>query len=958
VADLPTGTVTFLFTDIEGSTKLAQAHPAEWESARQRHHAILRKGTEAHQGYVFQIIGDAFCVAFATASHGLQAALAAQRALQAEAWGETPIRVRMGLHTGAADARGGDYHGYLTVAYVERVMSAAHGGQTLVSNVTAALLFGQLPDDLTLRDLGEHRLKGSLTPQHLWQVVAPDLPQDFPPLESLSTVPNNLPIQLTSFVGREREISELQRLLTTTRLLTLTGVGGVGKTRLALHVAADVLADFSDGAWLVELAPLADPALVPQTVAATINVPEQSGRPILATLKDYLSGKHLLLVLDNCEHLIEACARLAETLLHAAPRLKILASSREALGIAGETTYRVPSLQLPNPVTTAGHAGLMQSDAVRLFCERALAAKPDFVISALNAPSVVQICHRLDGIPLALELAAARIRSLSVEQIATRLDNQFQLLTGGSRTALPRQRTLRAMIDWSYDLLDTAERRLFNRLCVFAGGWTLEAAEASCSTDGPDAAQVMDTLDQLVNKSLIIAAGAGPEARYQMLEILRQYAREKLLESGDEERTRDRHLEYYLQLAETAEPKFSSAELIPWFDRLETEIDNVRMALRRTVGKSGIEKQLRLASALRVFWYTRGHQSECLELLQGLLLRPEAAQRTPARVKALTVLSEYYTRIRTYPLAKLAAEEALSIAEELRDKPLKALALDSLASVYALQGMTEEARPLVEQAIAAYREIGDLHSADDSLTWLGISALRTGDYALARTVFAEHVRTERAVGNKEQLAIALRMHGYAMFYHGDAGASAAFLDSLRLNREIHDRQAIAASLSACAAVAIAQRQTERAARLLGYAAVQLEAIHAEMWPYDNDQYVPRVAALRAQMGEDAFNAAWAQGRALTPDQALAEAEAIESVAARAVPITQTPASATVFPAGLTTREVEVLRLLAQGLTDAQIAEALVVSTRTVNAHLRSIYGKLDVTTRTGAVRAALDLRLW
>ena len=482
----PTGTVTFLFTDIEGSTKLAQQHPAEWESARQRHHAILREATEAHQGYVFQVIGDAFCVAFPTASDALQAALDAQRALQAEAWGETPIRVRMGLHTGAADARDGDYHGYLTLAHVQRVMSTAYGGQTLVSNATASLLSGQLPDGAALRDMGEHRLKGLLNPEHLWQWSPPDLPQDFPPLQSLNAIPNNLPIQVTSFVGRERELAELQRLLTTTRLLTLTGSGGTGKTRLSLQVAAEVLDNFKDGVWFVELAPLADPALVPQTVATVLGVREEPGRPLLATLIDWLRPKQLLLILDNCEHLIDACARLADAVLHAGRETQILASSREALGIAGETAYRVPSLECPNAAQASQETveQLTQYAAVQLFIERATQSLTTFTVTNANAPAVAQICYRLDGIPLAIELAAARVRGLSVEQIAARLDDSFQLLTGGSRTALPRQQTLRALIDWSYNLLSEPEQRLLQRLSVFAGGWTLEAAEAVGAGEG------------------------------------------------------------------------------------------------------------------------------------------------------------------------------------------------------------------------------------------------------------------------------------------------------------------------------------------------------------------------------------------------------------------------------------------------------------------------------------------
>ena len=609
MADLPTGTVTFFFTDIEGSTKLAQAHPAEWEAARQRHHAILRAATEAHQGYVFQIIGDAFCVAFPTASNALQAGLAVQRALQAEAWGETPIRVRMGLHTGAADARDGDYHGYLTLVRVQRIMSLAHGGQILLSQSTADLAREPLPAGVTLRDLGEHRLKSLPNPEQLWQLVAPDLAQVFPPLQSLNSIPNNLPIQLTSFVGREQEIADVRRLLATTRLLTLTGSGGTGKTRLSLQVAAEVLGQFPDGVWFVELAPLADPAFVPQSVASVLGVQEQPGWPILATLSDHLRYKHLLILLDNCEHLIEACAKFADTALHTSRETRILASSREALGIAGEATYHVPSLPSPNPREALPVTEIAKYTAVQLFVARAQAVKSTFSIGEANAPAIAQICHRLDGIPLAIELAAARIKVFTPEQIAARLDDRFRLLTGGSRTALPRQQTLRSAIDWSYSLLSEPECILLCRLSVFAGGWSFDAAEAVCADSvGADGRQplfavdVLDLLTRLVGKSLVVEEENNGEARYRMLETIRQYARDKLLESGEGQPVRTRHLAFYVRFAESF--RSNIFDLLA-FRKIETEHDNVRTAIEWALESRDGSSGLRLGYALGAFWLQR-----------------------------------------------------------------------------------------------------------------------------------------------------------------------------------------------------------------------------------------------------------------------------------------------------------------------------------------------------------------
>jgi predicted ATPase/class 3 adenylate cyclase len=588
MSNLPTGTITFLFTDIEGSTSLWQQHRDAMPAALARHHAILQNAIESHHGYVFQIIGDAFCAAFFTPSDALAATIEAQRALLAETWGTTgSLRVRMGLHTGVAemhldDVKAGQYASGLTLSRAQRIMSAGYGGQILVSSTTYELLRGLLPDGVTLRDLSEHRLKGLLNPEHLWQVVAPDLPHEFPPLQSLNAIPNDLPIQLTSFIGREKEIGEAKRLLTTTRLLTLTGSGGTGKTRLSLQVAADVLDAYKDGAWFIELAPLSDPALVPSTVASVLGVREEPGRPVIETLLDYVRAKRLLLILDNCEHLIEACARLAEAVLHASREVRILASSREALGIGGEVTLRVPSLSLP-PVDAATHAAFTQSEAAQLFLDRAANALPGLVLTDANAPAVAQICRRLDGVALAIELAASRVKLLKVEQIAARLDDAFRLLTGGSRTALPRQQTLRATIDWSYNLLSDTEHTLLRRLAAFAGGWTLEAAEAVCAQVGQDAIlpyDVLDLLAQLVNKSLVMAErGQSEESRYFLLETIRQYAREKLLEADEAVATRGRHLDYFMQLVEEAEPELTEANQVIWLKRLDADFDNLRSAL-------------------------------------------------------------------------------------------------------------------------------------------------------------------------------------------------------------------------------------------------------------------------------------------------------------------------------------------------------------------------------------------
>jgi predicted ATPase/class 3 adenylate cyclase len=613
-ANLPSGTVTFLFTDIEGSTKLAHEHRDLWEGLQARHHSILRSAMEAHSGHVFQIVGDAFCVAFDTAADALAAALEAQRGLHAEDWGKTSIKVRMGINTGAAQAGSnadgsGGYTGYSTLARTQRVMSTAYGGQILLSNTSSDLLTGELPAAVTLRDMKQHRLKGLANPEHLWQAVVQDLARDFPPLQSLNSIPTNLPIQLTSFIGREKELAEIKQLVEKNRLVTLTGSGGVGKTRHSLQAAAELLEAFADGVWLIELASVSDPALVLQSVTSPLGLREDQGRPLLAALQDYLQAKSMLLLLDSCEHLLDACAQLADALLRTCPSLKILVSSREPLGIAGEVAYRVPSLALPDTRHLPSLESLSQYDSVRLFIERALAVKSDFVVSNENAPAVAQVCSMLDGIPLAIELAAARIKGLSVEQISQRLDDRFRLLTGGSRTALPRHQTLRAMIEWSYDLLSEAERAVLRRLAVFVGDWTLEGAEAVCAEPVvPDASapatraiiqtpEVMDLLLRLVDKSLIVPQEQGGQTRYRMLETIRQFAGEKLSDSREEAPLRARHLDFFLAFAEQAEPRLRGAEPLIWLNQLGAEYDNLRAALAWARDSGGAQPALRLAKA-------------------------------------------------------------------------------------------------------------------------------------------------------------------------------------------------------------------------------------------------------------------------------------------------------------------------------------------------------------------------
>ncbi len=752
MADLPSGTVTFLFTDIEGSTKLAQEHPDKWETLRARHHAILQSAMDVHNSYVFQTIGDAFCVAFHTASDGLNAAIDAQRQLQNENWGEMPIKVRMGIHTGEAEKRENDYRGYLTLARVQRVMSAGHGGQILLSNTTAELIRGQLPERVTLRDMKENLLKGWTTSEHLWQVVATDLWQDFPSLSTLNIIPNNLPVQMTSFVGRELEIAEVKQSLAKTRLVTLTGSGGTGKTRLSLQVATEVFDHFKDGVWLIELAPITDPELLPNTIANILGIRAESARSLMTSLLDWFSDRELLIILDNCEHLLDACARFTDSVLRGSRKIRFLASSREALGIAGETAYRVPSLPTPNPKEQIEIERLEKYESVQLFTERAAQTQPTFKVTKATSPAVTQICHRLDGIPLAIELAAARVKVLSVEQIAERLDDRFRLLTGGSRTALPRQQTLRALIDWSYQLLSEQERLLFRRLAVFVGGWTLEAAESICGFEGIESIDVLDLLTHLVDKSLVIFENVGKESRYRRLETIRQYAREKLFETEEATQIRDRHLDYYLRLAEKAEVEIVNANQVAWLKRLHAEFDNIRAALEWSQEKQA-EDGLRLGSAIWRFCLRYGYTNEIVEKLNQLLQHPQGTRRTLVRAKTLYVLSllagvGQSDRIRQHA----RAEESLAIYKELGNQKGEAASLYALGVTANFSSDQRAGLALLLQSLALYRSIDDKTDICDVLI---VMSQASKDPTRQQACLEEALALARARGDAITMAGAL-----------------------------------------------------------------------------------------------------------------------------------------------------------------------------------------------------------
>lgn len=934
-ARLPTGIVTLLFTDIEGSTQLWGQYPQAMAVAHARHDKILREAIQSNDGYVFQVIGDEFCAAFDTAEGAVRAAVKSQLDLYAENWGETPIRVRMGIHTGKAELQEDRlYHGYITLSHAERVMSVAHGGQVLLSSTTQQLVQDELPEGVELHDLGQQQLKDLSRPEHLFQLNMAGLSSDFPPLNTLESTRHNLPVQLTSFVGREEELAEVKNLLQDTHVLTLTGPGGTGKTRLSLQLVTEVLKEFPDGVWLVELAPLADPTLVVPTVASTLGVREQPGRTILDALMDYVRAKSMLLLLDNCEHLIEACAQLTHTLLRAAPRLKILATSRESLGIAGETAYRVPSLPFPKEQQLHDLEVLAKNDCVRLFVDRAVAAYPSFHLQEKSAAAIAVICRRLDGIPLAIELAAARTKVFPPEEIASRLDDRFRLLTGGSRTALERHQTLFALIEWSHNLLSEAERMFLRRLAVFAGGWSFEAAQAVCGEAIDE--DVLDLLTHLVDKSLVAVEEEAEEARYRLPETIRQYARDKLFESGEAEKVRDRHLDFFLRFAETAEPNLRGKEQLEWLNRVETEHDNLRTALGWSLESGKSENALRLLGAVSYFLTLRGYFSEGNKWLDDALALAEreqsrriasgesasltradahVAQRAKVlyggvgfqfgsfNVKRARAMAEESLRLwrelgdkwwtavtlelealimsidGDYQMALARLEEGVSLARELEDPWPLAVCLIRFGDALKPRGEAAAARPFLEEGVAVARRVGDKIVLSEGLRELGSLYYAEGDLTAAASLSEEALAEARAIGSILHVFLALwQLVIISCLQNDPAKAKSYCLELGALGRETGSTFAVAFALLSFGLAACFGGEPGKGVRLLVTAETFLR--QGGIKPSEGDPSITvlrqALAKAQAELGPATFEAAWAEGQQMTLEQALALATKDES----------------------------------------------------------------------------------
>jgi predicted ATPase/class 3 adenylate cyclase len=920
-------TATFLFTDLENSTPLWENHPTLMQELSSRHDFLMREAIETHRGRVVKTTGDGFHAVFDTATDGVAAALAGQLAIIGEPWpAETGLlHVRMGLHTGQSRLREGDYYGP-EVNRAARVMGIGHGGQVLVSGTTAALLRGRLPDGAELIDLGLHRLKGLSDLEQVYQLVHSSLETEFPPLQFSVSIPHNLPTELTTFIGRTRELEEVKRLIESNRLLTLLGPGGTGKTRLMLQAASDLVERFPDGVWLVELAPLTNPELVTEKTAGVLGVRGHPDRSLVDSLAVYLRRKEILLLLDNAEHLIQTPAELAEHLLMLCPQLKILVTSREPLSIGGEATFQVPSLSLPAEKVTT-EAELEASEAVQLFLERARAVRPDFELATNNVPAVAEIVRQLDGIPLALELATARLRVMSAEQIAARLNDRFRLLVGGRRTALPRQQTLRALIDWSWNLLEESEQVLLRRLSVFSGGWTLEDTQQVASDAQLDEFAIIDNLEALVEKSLV-ATGSFPDGgdRFNLLETIRQYARERLVEAGEDEVLGDRHAAYFVGLIREAEAAHTQMETVLWIKRLVRETDNFRAAFNWLEIH---DPMLFLAAAGKLmllggqgFWsfsppQARRWLERAIEIGRTAEVPEEERQERQIQLGlALDALGSVGFVLGRYEEGAAAGAEAVSILRPLGESQPLAYALGIYAFNLSFLGRLDEAVEAGEEARKIARGLGDGVSLSSALGALGLATMLGGDIEKAQ----EYIKEAKAlIEELDGSLVGTRIlvgEGYLHALMGDLeGAEAIYREAEQRFRELVDptqtiitrselahilrgqgkweqalplyretiqyfqdmghESAVAHQLECFAYIAIVQEEPEKAARLLGAAqAIRERTNNPINLPWEKADYDQAMKQLAEILGSADRDAAFGEGRSMTLDDAVVLARTV------------------------------------------------------------------------------------
>ncbi|HEX2088775.1 MAG TPA: adenylate/guanylate cyclase domain-containing protein [Actinomycetota bacterium] len=870
-SELPTGTVTFFFTDIEGSTKLLQELGQKYRTIQDDHARIIRDAISRGGGREIRTEGDSFFAVFPTPTGALHAAVSAQRELATHSWshGRT-LRVRMGLHTGEGTLGGDDYLG-IDVNRAARIAAAGHGGQVLVSDATRALVEHALPEGVSVRDLGTHRLKDLAHPEHIFDLVIEGLPPDFPLLKSLDARPNNLPVQLTSFVGRLEEIDAVGGLVRRTRLVTLSGPGGSGKTRLALEVARETLADFPDGAFFVDLAAITDPELVPSAVAQALDIPGEPAGSWLDTLINHLSEKNVLLVLDNFEQVTEA-ARDVEVILRRTRDVHILVTSRVVLHVSGEHEFHVEPLHLPDPRDLPDAETLSQFDAVALFIHRARAVKEDFMVTNQNAPAVAEICARLDGLPLAIELAASRVKLLTPEAILARLGHRLPLLTSATRNVPERQRTLRGTIDWSYELLGEPERRLLSRLAVFASGCTFEAVDSVCNPNAELRLDTLDALSSLVDKSLVRQTEmTAAEPRFRMLETIREYSSERLTESGELNDIAGRHARYFMEFSEAAEPHLLAHDQVIWLNRCDLENDNIRAALQWCIDTEQPETGLRIGAALWRFWQQRGHLREGRRWLDRLLALPGANERSAITARAHGAAGGLAYWDADYKVTRRHYEEALEIFRELGDKFGIERALYDLSFVYMIDGDLETHGRLLEESLALARELDDKEGVLNAMDALGYLFVLQRRPAEALRVGHEAIALAESMGNAFHLIEATTSLGQAYRLLGDLDRADEYVKrGIAMHRDAGNIAMTTYMIFAMSTLEGERGRHLRSMRLYGVAEGLLER-YANIAPADAIMMGDPVGAARAVMGDQAVDTAIAEGRSMDPEEAVAYA---------------------------------------------------------------------------------------
>jgi predicted ATPase/class 3 adenylate cyclase len=841
---------SFLFTDIEGSTRLWEQHTEAMRVALARHDQITQAALATHRGQLVKRTGDGLHAAFADPLDGVLAMLQMQRALaDAAAQGQLPLAIRCGLHAAAEEARDGDYYGP-EVNRAARIMAAAHGGQMLLSDAVAQGLLRRLPAGLALKDLGAVRLRDLSRPERLWQVVAPPLREVFPALRSLEATPNNLSQQLNRFIGREQAMPQVRALMGAHRLVSLVGTGGIGKSRLSVQLAAELMDDYPDGVWCVELAPLAEGQRVPQAVATVLGLKEVPGQPLDDTLAAFVKDRRLLIILDNCEHVLNACAALAKRLMKASASLQLLATSREPLHVAGEAVYPVPALSAPNPQHANTPAALMRHEAVRLFVDRAGAVQPSFAVNAGNASALAEICHRLDGIPLAIELAAARARAMPIEAMARRLIDSFKLIATQDETVAPRQRTLRLLIDWSHDLLDDAERLLFARLSVFAGGFTLEAAEAVCADEALPTDNVIDLLARLVDKSLVMLdADSG---RYRLLETVRQFAAEKLVGTEDAE-VRQRHLGHYLDLAETAQRHASGPEHGLWKARLDADQANLLAAHANSAqAADGAELGLRLSVALRMYWLRCGQPTVGLAMTVNSLQRQGAP--VALRARGLFDAGQICSFVGQYGDALRHLQQSLILMRETGDLRRVAAILQPMAMAALGLGDMALAARCADEAVGLLRHLKLSRPLAAALNAKAQLLRMESQADPARTLYAEALVLARNEDDRECIAVTLLNLAIVDLSGGSSlGVASLVLEALEIGVELDSQLAAIGVLDVSSALAIQTGATEFAAQLAGAATCLLKRTGLQRDPVDSAFIKPMIEIGRNTLGDQRWS---------------------------------------------------------------------------------------------------------